>query len=27
VKLIYKTNYTEQMLHYSKEWSFLPTLN
>ena len=27
VKLIYKTDYTEQMLHYSKEWSFLPTLN
>ena len=27
VKLIYKNNYTEQMLHYSKDWSFLPTLN
>ena len=27
VKLIYKTDYTEQMLHYSKDWSFLPTLN
>ena len=27
VKLIYKTDYTEQMLHYSKEWSFLPSLN
>ncbi len=27
VKLIYKTDFTEQMLHYSKEWSFLPSLN
>ena len=27
VKLIYKTNYVEQMLHYSKEWSFLPSIN
>ena len=27
VKLVYKNNYTEQMLHYSKDWSFLPTLN
>ena len=27
VKLIYKTDYVEQMLHYSKEWSFLPSLN
>ena len=27
VKLIYKTDYIEQMLHYSKDWSFLPTLN
>ena len=27
VKLIYKTDYVEQMLHYSKEWSFLPSIN
>jgi dipeptidyl-peptidase-3 len=27
VKLVYKTDFTEQMLHYSKEWSFLPSLN
>ncbi len=27
VKLIYKSDFTEQMLHYSKEWSFLPSLN
>ena len=27
VKLVYKTDYVEQMLHYSKEWSFLPSLN
>ncbi len=27
VKLVAKTNYIEQMLHYSKEWSFLPSLN
>ena len=27
VKLVYKTDYVEQMLHYSKEYSFLPTLN
>ena len=27
VKLITKTNYIEQMLHYSAEWSFLPSLN
>ena len=27
VKLVYKTDYVEQMLHYSKEWSFLPSIN
>jgi dipeptidyl-peptidase-3 len=27
VKLIPKTNYIEQMLHYSREWSFLPSIN
>ena len=27
VKLVYKTDFTEQMLHYSKDWSFLPSLN
>ena len=27
VKLVYKTDYVEQMLHYSNEWSFLPSLN
>ena len=27
VKLIPQNNYIEQMLHYSKEWSFLPSIN
>ena len=27
VEVIYNDNYVEQMLHYSKEYSFLPTLN
>ncbi|MBQ8544891.1 MAG: dihydrofolate reductase [Alistipes sp.] len=27
VKLVPKSNFTEQMLHYSKEWSFLPSIN
>ncbi|MBE6198830.1 MAG: dihydrofolate reductase [Rikenellaceae bacterium] len=27
VKLIPKTDYIEQMLHYSAEWSFLPSIN
>ena len=27
VKLIYKTNYIEQMLGYSKDYSFLPSIN
>lgn len=27
VKLVYKNDYVEQMLHYSKEWSFLPSIN
>ena len=27
VKLIYKSNYVEQMLGYSKEYSFLPSIN
>ena len=27
VEIIYNHNYVEQMLHYSKEYSFLPTLN
>ena len=27
VKLVPKHNYIEQMLHYSKEWSFLPSIN
>ena len=27
VKLVSKTDYIEQMMHYSKEWSFLPSIN
>ncbi|MBQ3535635.1 MAG: dihydrofolate reductase [Alistipes sp.] len=27
VKLVPKSDFTEQMLHYSKEWSFLPSIN
>ena len=27
VKLIYKTNYIEQMMEYSTKWSFLPSIN
>ena len=27
VKLIAKSDYIEQMMHYSKEWSFLPSIN
>ena len=27
VEVVYNDNYVEQMLHYSKEYSFLPTLN
>lgn len=27
VKLVPKTDYIEQMLHYSAEWSFLPSIN
>ncbi len=27
VKLVPKYDYVEQMLHYSKEWSFLPSIN
>ena len=27
VEIVYNYNYVEQMLHYSKEYSFLPTLN
>ena len=27
VKLVAKTDYIEQMMHYSKEWSFLPSIN
>ncbi|MBO5892660.1 MAG: dihydrofolate reductase [Alistipes sp.] len=27
VKLVPQNNYIEQMLHYSKEWSFLPSIN
>ena len=27
VEVVYNHNYVEQMLHYSKEYSFLPTLN
>ncbi|MBQ1252816.1 MAG: dihydrofolate reductase, partial [Alistipes sp.] len=27
VKLVPQTNYIEQMLHYSSEWSFLPSIN
>ena len=27
VKIVYKSDFTEQMLHYSKEWSFLPSIN
>ena len=27
VKIVYKSDFTEQMLHYSTEWSFLPSIN
>lgn len=27
VKIVYKSDFTEQMLHYSNQWSFLPSLN
>ena len=27
VKLVAKTDYIEQMMHYSNEWSFLPSIN
>ena len=27
VEVVYNDNYVKQMLHYSKEYSFLPTLN